>query len=92
MNEEINDGGPAYPAEIGTGDLDGGFQCGNERWHVPGMSLRDHFASQSISAATKWEEESPTSSDGFPSFNGVARRAYLLADAMLRARATKEAA
>lgn len=51
-----------------------------------GMSLRDYFAAKAIHVAARWEEESPTSSDGFPSFTGVAKRAYRMADAMLAAR------
>jgi len=36
--EPKDDGGPAFPTDIGPG-TDGGFQCGNERWHAPGLPL-----------------------------------------------------
>jgi len=51
--------------------------------------LRDYFAAQAIPMATKWEEErltGPFSERMEPTYAGIATRAYLLADAMLKAR------
>jgi hypothetical protein len=50
-----------------------------------GMSLRDYFAAVALSVAATDEAMSPTN-DG-PSYQGTAERAYLYANAMLRARA-----
>lgn len=75
MNNPTDDGGPAFP--FATVD---GYLC-------LGMTLRDYFAAKAIPVATKWEEDSPTYDNGQnPTFQGVAERAYLLADAMLKAR------
>ncbi len=81
MNEQANDGGPAFPviAENGLG-------------HVSdGMSLRDWFAGQALTSAkellfstqggaiTGWPESVNVAAE-------IASRAYLIADAMLVAR------
>lgn len=79
---------PAFPGL--SAEMTGIDSDGNERWDTEpsgGMSLRDYFAAKAIPVATKWEEESPTyDSHDNPTFRGIAERAYLMADAMLKAR------
>lgn len=66
-----NDGGPAFPRSLpSTGD--------SNRY---GMSLRDWFAGQAL-AGLCGGDVWPNSDDG----REMARRAYLFADAMLKAR------
>jgi len=78
MKQEINDGGPAFPR---TEEIQSS-ECGNQmRFGSQGMSLRDWFAGKAIDAACDMEK-----CDVCPSFLGAAKRAYLLADAMLRER------
>lgn len=68
------DGGPAYPTDNG--------------WtQKPGMTVRDYFAGQAFPMA--WTEEREArggdSAIGF-SYEGIAKRAYAMADAMLEER------
>lgn len=47
MNNEIDDGGPAFPAHITINRASGKlvpYQSGNNDFHMPGMTLRDYFA------------------------------------------------
>lgn len=79
-----DDGGPAFPARH-TEHLHGGVSITAHH----GMSLRDYLAAKAIQMATKWEEERPTgpySAHMQPTYEGIATRAYLMADAMLKAR------
>lgn len=71
----INDGGPAFPSANAV-------QCGefHTNGHA-GMSLRDHFAGQALPAIIALPTSESLESDV------IARAAYLMADAMLRARA-----
>lgn len=72
-----NDGGPAFPRQTYQIPTNQEFEWGNE-----GMSLRDWFAGramQSLIVNDKWDERA--NSEG-----GVARIAYILADAMLKER------
>ena len=74
---EINDGGPAFPSD-------------HSRHNEPGMSLREYFAAKAIPAvyATAMEE----AKEGSGLFRhddwrvGLALDAYMMADAMLKAR------
>lgn len=50
-----------------------------------GMSLRDYFAAAAIQAVVPLEIEAPTYNGS--TYQGMAERAYLLADAMLAERA-----
>jgi hypothetical protein len=71
---EMKNGGPAFPCE--------GTVAGQEvSW--TGMTLRDYFAAQSISAFAL------DMSDPDITFDDVAQNAYRLADAMLKAREAK---
>lgn len=69
--EPINDGGPAFPCEGGSGS---GLHP------APGMSLRDWFAGQALAG---WIAN--TQSDHRPAV--VAHYCYAIADAMLAERA-----
>jgi hypothetical protein len=71
MSKEINDGGPAFPCE-------GGEQSG--LYAALGMSLRDWFAGQAVAGVGGFGYGSPTDS------KGIAKGAYEIADAMLKAR------
>ena len=79
-----NTGGPAFPqAEV---DRDGVTIT-----HHPGMTLRDYFAAkamQSIYAANvDWEPTgTPMDEESLQVLADVAKDAYALADAMLKAR------
>lgn len=54
-----------------------------------GMSLRDHFAGQALASgdASNWRDNNYRPSDGLSVIENTARHAYLIADAMLKARA-----
>ena len=79
---------------VGTRTLDeihtivAGMKLGRPREE---RSLRDWFAGKSVDAAYNMEKCNPTyDCDGCASFRGVAERAYLLADAMLKAREVEQ--
>jgi hypothetical protein len=74
MSEPINDGGPAFPIPpVGTGDPRDGMTVGSS-----GMSLRDYFAAHAINEVGWYEN-----------MDNSAAMAYLIADAMLKAREAK---
>jgi hypothetical protein len=70
----------AFPTEVGPG-VDGGFQSGNERWHEPGMSLRDYFAGQELAKV-----DAVSVCDIPSAYARLADHCYRMADAMLEAR------
>lgn len=79
-----NDGGPAFPVECdwSTGELRGQQTTNAGGWHV-GMTLRDYFAAKAFGgtlANSAFHDDSPES---------LARWAYEMADAMLKAREVK---
>lgn len=80
----ITDGGPAFPlpvAEIqGHATHSGDFGEG-----MTGMSLRDYFAAHALPAVIAFEDRALDTHDALP-MDAMARQAYELADAMLRAR------
>lgn len=71
----INDGGPAFPRPYFEHPTNGEYSLAQE-----GMSLRDYFAGQALVGIIASEVENRTPSEI------VAKRAYELADAMLKAR------
>lgn len=75
----INDGGPAFPAEVGGGN--GDLQVGQSAWKMPGMTLRDWFAGQALASSATAPYNSSVSL--------VANSCYRLADAMLAVRGKK---
>lgn len=68
--DKINDGGPAFPLA----------EPGNCVSASEGMSLRDYFAAKAMQGIAAHPE-----SDRWPA-DGIAKAAYLQADAMLAAR------
>lgn len=66
----VNTGGPAFPHNEKNDD-------GSHHWTCPGMTLRDWFAGQAIGAALL-RSNNPVHMD--------ASDAYIVADAMLKAR------
>ena len=56
---------------------------------LSGMSLRDHFAGQALASgdASNWRDNNYRPVDGLSVIENTARHAYLIADAMLKARA-----
>lgn len=76
----INDGGAAFHSiTCINGD---NYNPARLQYHR-GMSLRDWFAGQSLDLASKLEHDHPTGSEGQPTYAGIAKRAYYMADAML---------
>lgn len=75
MQDQVNNGGPAFPVPHTNGH-DG----------RNGMSLRDYFAAKALQgmAASGYWADSVDVDDG--NLELVARNAYAIADAMLRAR------
>lgn len=73
-----NDGGPAFP----SGKIDAGM-CWEDFPYL-GLSLRDWFAGQAVVAATSVFFGG--NHDNGPCAESIARNAYLVADAMLKAR------
>lgn len=81
------DGGTAFPAFAPTlvysseADRAGHFQP------VPtgGMTLRDYFAGQALSAVIAYEDRGLAQEDALP-YPSIAREAYAIADAMLAER------
>lgn len=78
-----NDGGSAFPMR-GTADSN---YANTPSWRVEltgGMSLRDYFAAQGLPAILTYMLSDAY--DGASRYEDVAHDAYLLADAMLKAR------
>lgn len=80
---------PAFPTDVGpNGD---GFQTGNTQWHSPGMTLRDYFAAKALpdfldlEVTSVWNEARGLQGNRDIAAE-VARAAYFMADAMLKAR------
>lgn len=73
------EGGPAFPVDANTGDL--------ESWRM-GMSLRDYFAGQFMCGfIERWRYEDPSDDERFDVIaKTLAVDVYRLADAMLKAR------
>lgn len=75
----MNDGGPVFPVNPDDYPIEvhNGYQS-PACWTM-GMSLRDYFASQAINGMLEHAVADQR-------FDGLAMQAYLLADAMLKAR------
>ncbi len=82
MNE-INTGGPAFPVSTRPCETtdDFGHQDSETTWQFGGMTLRDYFAAKAMQGmmANSWNDN----------YDAWACHAYLLADAMLKARGEK---
>lgn len=79
-----NDGGPAFPPQV-VRDADGIFQEVAVYGMQSGMSLRDYFAAKALGGllANANQDFAPLVDGKVPM---LAKEAYLLADAMLKAR------
>lgn len=78
----MNTGGPAFPSKYITG-VQQNFTTGQNEFvyeTLPGMTLRDYFAAQVISASYI---EDACGDEGYAR---IARTAYKIADTMLAAR------
>lgn len=84
-----NDGGPAFPGEQGH-TPEGSWN----QTFSPGMTLRDAFALgtlPAVIAATSAGQHMPAMQEGEPHIRfAIARDAYDMADAMLKAREAKQ--
>ncbi|OXJ16307.1 hypothetical protein [Burkholderia sp. HI2500] len=78
---QISNGGPAFPSTTKTYIADDG-----DTMHqgANGMSLRDYFAAKAMQGFCANPDHAVL--DGECKFESAAKEAYLLADAMLRAR------
>ena len=79
MSTPINEGGPAFPV------ADSHHPNGQVQYGHNGMTLRDYFAGQALSAIIL----TSLSHSGCATFLGSANEAYGYADAMLVARESK---
>lgn len=86
MSAVLKDGGPAFPLEM-VNTTERNVSMGGEvlapgmSMQFSGMTLRDYFAAKMFPIAAAQFKEGHI--DGW---NGIARHAYMLADAMLKAR------
>jgi hypothetical protein len=79
MNEQKDDGGPAFPCDQ--------IELGDRTVRSEGMTLRDYFAAKAISSMAGLEQERYLNArDACLRSDMVARHAYLFADSMLKAR------
>lgn len=84
MNNQTNDGGPAFPSEIEVPNYRGSGAIGETiTVKQRGMSLRDWFAGQALMAVFDYNTEAGVEMN-------IARSAYRMADAMLKAREQRE--
>ena len=75
MTQKDIHGGPAFPVV-------------HNNWHRTGMSLRDYFAAkamQGLISCPDWREN-VGEEEGIDASDCTARAAYMMADAMLKAR------
>lgn len=77
-----NNGGPAFPAEVGSHGAE--VQVGNQQWMTPGMTLRDYFAAKAMVAIARNSDGSTVARETLCRL--IARASYEVADAMLKAR------
>ena len=84
MEENIETGGPAFPApDLGAKDF-------GQPWAYPGMTLRDYFAAKAMPACYA-EYCAHANTQGYDEDwkMDVALDSYAMADAMLKAREVK---
>jgi hypothetical protein len=88
MNNEINDGGPAFPTSSTATSItkrEDGASILTNYGHAVGMTLRDYFAARALQGLL------PVIAKDYDVFfaNKVAHACYETADAMLKAREAK---
>ena len=71
-----DNGGPAFPSVVEL--MEGGD---THKEHFYGISARDYFAAQALAGMSGWGHQLP-----FSDYGDVAKRCYMLADAMLETR------
>jgi hypothetical protein len=84
-----NAGGPAFPGkveEVGIRYMNGSYTT--HMVDKPGMSLRDYFAARAVPAIVSLAGNDLANVDGMPAI--IARDAYRVADAMLKARESNQ--
>ena len=90
MNPDaIQDGGPAFPCEVGSATNGYTFQTAKEQWSQPGMTMRDYFAAKVIqgrmAGGARWQELDFKPVNGLDVIQNECVLAYRIADAMLAA-------
>ena len=80
-----NDGGPAFPCEVGPASDGHTIQTGNMQWMQPGMTMRDYFAAHAIEVGRTCMTTADSLDYDARKAN-IARHAYEVADAMLKER------
>lgn len=93
MTEHVNTGGNAFPSKVTIPDgqfdpFSGKTAQGNQEYIQMGMTMRDYFAAKALESgeAGRWKDNQYKPQDGKTIIENVARHAYQIADAMLRAR------
>ena len=76
MTDKINTGGPAYPRVVEYLE-----------YSESGMTLRDYFAGQAVGEVIAYFGNMQIKGEGAP--EAFARKAYVIADAMIAAREPK---
>lgn len=77
----IDDGGPAFPVKVGRDALP--LQVSNDQFIMPGMSLRDYFATKAMQGILAGDHPITHELNACDTVTSVA---YEFADAMLKAR------
>ena len=80
-----DNGGPAFPVSTGCNDGHLGHQDSQFTWQFPGMTLRDYFAAKAMQPLIRCVQNNGKTTDESDG-EFVSRVAYLMADAMLKAR------
>ena len=83
-----NNGGPAFPCEVGQASDGHTIQTGNMQWMQPGMTLRDYFAAKAMQSVLdgSWPDLHLKPKQHLSPIENSAVFAYEIADAMLKAR------
>ncbi|ELZ0587284.1 TPA: hypothetical protein ACUU9L_004543 [Yersinia enterocolitica] len=78
MTDEIKTGGPAFPFIPGEGSA---------LYESEGMQLRDYFAAKAMQGIIRrWDGHGFGGGPNSPEYKELADSAYLIADAMIKAR------
>ena len=87
-----NDGGPAFPCEVGPASDGHTIQTGNMQWMQSGMTMRDYFAAKAMQGELAAMVDPSGSQCGIDldtpdeALARIAKHFYRIADAMLKAR------
>lgn len=89
-----NNGGPAFPCEVGPASDGHTIQTGNMQWMQSGMTMRDYFAAKAMQGELAAMVDPSCSQCGIAldtpdeALARIAKHFYRIADAMLKARET----